>query len=503
MEVFLKKFVKQCSRLADKGFKWIKNGVQVVSKAFVVCCSVDSAARPLLQNMIKFNGFFGCSWCLHPGVTVKGDVRYTVTSQVHEERKASSSIRCMYRAAAEHTISFGFKGPSALLNLPGFDVISSFVPDYLHCILLGVARTMMKLWFDSKYSGEGFYIGAPAAVERVDSRIRQIKPPSAVGRYPRSVTERKLWKGQEFRSWLLYYSLPVLCGILPRQYLLHLSLLVRSLFLLLQDSLTYTDINTAQDLLTEFVVKYNMLYGDYNMVYNVHILLHIPRAVANWGPLWAHSTFVFESFNGVFVKSVKGNRGVAEQVLQKAMLRQSIYTYVQMKGTAPLKLYASALKNLKKTSFALHISEATLLGRGLAPAFNMVEKSCIRASTGAAARVLSVFSRMIYHGTVFHSTTYTRPKKTNDSVVRLSNGKYALIQAIFSYATPDQEKEVGLLVYEMEAFESSVCSGSHMVRGQFTTLRMHPVSAICRKAIAVVIDGVSHVCHIPNQCEVN
>lgn len=44
---------------------------------------------------------------------------------------------------------FGVKGPSMLSKLSHFDVVDGFVPDFLHCSLLGVARQLVSLWFDS------------------------------------------------------------------------------------------------------------------------------------------------------------------------------------------------------------------------------------------------------------------------------------------------------------------------------------------------------------------
>ncbi|XP_040079424.2 uncharacterized protein LOC120850812 [Ixodes scapularis] len=313
MVLYLKSFVQQYKVLCAKGFVWKRIGTEVVSKAFAVCCTVDSVAWPLLQNMIQFNTYFGCSWCLHPVSLIVRAIRYTVSVKVVQDRKSKGAIRDMYEAASGGVICRGFKDPSPLLNMQSFSVIESFVPDYyMHAVLLGVSRSLLNLWFDSN-SGEAFYLGEPATVRLVDCRMRAIKPISKLGRFPRGVSERKLWKAQEYHSWLLYYPPPILCGISPKPFLGHLALLVHSIYYLVHDTLTKYDIITAHILLAEFMIKYNMLCGDINMVFNVHLFQYLAKNVLHWEPLWTHSAFC-----------IKGNRGIAMQDLQKAILKEAL-----------------------------------------------------------------------------------------------------------------------------------------------------------------------------------
>ena len=50
------------------------------------------------------------------------------------------------------------------------------------------------------------------------------------------------------------------------------------------------------------------------MTINIHNLLHIPNAVKNMGPLWAHSCFPFEIANGELLKLFHGSQAVEKQV---------------------------------------------------------------------------------------------------------------------------------------------------------------------------------------------
>ena len=65
----------------------------------------------------------------------------------------------------------------------------------------------------------------------------------------------------EFRSWTLFYALPVLKGILDEAYLNHFALFSEALWLLLQTSPSLEDISKAERLLQHFCFKFPAYYG--------------------------------------------------------------------------------------------------------------------------------------------------------------------------------------------------------------------------------------------------
>ncbi len=71
-----------------------------------------------------------------------------------------------------------------MVNLPHFfHVVYGFVPDYMHCVLLGVTRQLSKLWLEE--SGSEFYIGSPDYQRVVNARLSKIKPHQYIRRLPR------------------------------------------------------------------------------------------------------------------------------------------------------------------------------------------------------------------------------------------------------------------------------------------------------------------------------
>ena len=87
---------------------------------------------------------------------------------------------------------FGVKGLSSLHILPSFNIINNVVIDYMHCVLEGVVKKLMHLWFS--VAGQPFSI--KRQMHEVNSRLLCIKPPDVITRTPRGVDEVAKWKGK-------------------------------------------------------------------------------------------------------------------------------------------------------------------------------------------------------------------------------------------------------------------------------------------------------------------
>lgn len=83
------------------------------------------------------------------------------------------------------------------------------------------------------------------------------------------------------------------------------------------------------DNLSKFVYRVEDLYGKAAMTFNVHQLLHLPQSVQQLGPLWSHSTFVFESGNGTLLNLISDANGVPHQVLERFAMRLQLSHLLQ------------------------------------------------------------------------------------------------------------------------------------------------------------------------------
>ena len=116
---------------------------------------------------------------------------------------------------------------------------------------------------------------------------------SFISRVPRSLEDLGHFKASEYKSFLLYYGLPCLLGILPDEYYQYFLLLVQAVFSLLKESITERDLKQASALLKHFCLNMSVFYGKRYETSNVHLLLHLVEKVRDLGPLWSQSCFYF------------------------------------------------------------------------------------------------------------------------------------------------------------------------------------------------------------------
>ncbi len=507
MTIFLRPFVDQAKTLASRGVSWRKNGTCVNSKIVGICCCVDSKARPAMQNTTQFNGYFGCSFCLHPGTLVEKQVKYTVTDTEYPDREAKKMLADMEQAVAQNRSVRGVKGPSPLINMPYFDIVWGFVPDYMHAVLLGVIRQLTELLLNN--SDQPYYIGSPNTMRVLENRIKDIKPPHLITRQPRPLAEFKYWKASEWRAWLLFYSLPVLNGVLQPRYVKHLGLLVSAVFLLLNENITFQDINKADNMLFVFVARFQLLYGEASMTFNVHLLTHLAKSVKLWGPLWAHSAFVFENANGGLLKLVHGTKCVALQIVNKFLLHRAIPLFTTRYAVSEqVKEFCLEMTNDPRVKSFTKFQDTTVLDSGRVTETTDEEKRAFISAQKHAPDEMVVHKRMVHKGLVYTSKSYSLSKRRRDCFGKMSDGVYGEIQNIVSFPSKGGT-EIAVLfkkLYTNASFPLSQGYGfvSHirLVSGSlFSPVCLISVDRLEQKCIVLKTGDQTFICDFPNAYE--
>ena len=149
MRVFLKPIIAELATLERDGIEVQSPSVPhpFVIKVILLAGTCDLPAKCLVLNTIQFNGMFGFSKCIQPGLSFPTSARETVhvypycpedphgPAQSHTQHDLDAA-----QALRHKTIINGVKGPSWLRKLTNYDIIDGTTIDYMHCVLLGIMR---------------------------------------------------------------------------------------------------------------------------------------------------------------------------------------------------------------------------------------------------------------------------------------------------------------------------------------------------------------------------
>ena len=270
-------------------------------------------AHLMLQLSVYFNNFFNS--ILSPGKTVKTNKgghthaypfnENNLKTGYGEERTHEQTLQFAAESTKKTFASgvpsgvYGVKGFSWFMFIPKFDIIRGVAIDYMHGTLLGVVKMLLQLWMDKSYSSEPWSVRQKLL--ETESRYINLSPPACISRLPRSLIENfGDLKASKLRTFLLFYSVPCLYGILPDLYFQHFILLVEAIYLLFQDSISISDLSKASSLLKHFCVKVKSLYDPRYETFNVHCLLHLAD---HCGPTRAFVTrTLMENYAHVFME---------------------------------------------------------------------------------------------------------------------------------------------------------------------------------------------------------
>ena len=97
-----------------------------------------------------------------------------------------------------------------------------------------------------------------------------------------------------------------------------------SLHQLLGTCILSGDLAKVKAALDLFIVNVEELYGVEHCSFNVHQLSHLAKSTRMCGPLWAVSTFVFESNNAILKNMIQGTQHVSDQVCETYAIMRTL-----------------------------------------------------------------------------------------------------------------------------------------------------------------------------------
>ena len=246
----------------------------------------------------------------------------------------------------------------------------------------------------------------------VDQRLKNISSTLDVTRLPRSFSEHlKYRKANEHRSFLLYYGLPVLYGLLPDKYFEHYFYFVRAIYLLLQDNISEAQLATAEQLLHQFRRTFSNLYQERYETLNVHQLLHLVDNVKDLGPLYSHSRFPFEDKNGFVLRLIHGTQFINSQILTAVSFAQELPELKEQcitPGSVEEKLYCNLLNPNKPKRKSEILPHAYLLGSLYWTSLNEMEFKALEMLISHTPTIAEVnaFNRIELNNSLIYGLNY-------------------------------------------------------------------------------------------------
>lgn len=514
-------------------FKKLHEGIQCfcpllgnfICRAYLLCGTADLPARCLVCNSVQYNGSFSCWKCMQKGETSERGKGHThvfpyisanpkgperTVYDVH--RDAQQAMNNLEQRKTGYSVN-GVKGPSWLTFFPNFNIVKGISIDYMHSVLLGVQKLLLRLWFSSEFKSKDFSFHEHVHI--VDYRLNNLKPTLDISRLPRSIeTDLKYWKASEYRSFLLYFGAPVMYGILDNNRFNHYLQLVNGIRILLKFGSTEEEVSEAEAMLFNFCADFECLYEKCFMTLNIHQLVHLADSVRALGPLYTHSCFSFEDKNGLLLKMIQGTQNIDSQIVTGVSFVQKIPELKQrflentVEGSKLEKLlnaieYPNLLIRGEMIERGVYILGGVKLRDLLEDEYT---KFCDFLGYAPVNEKFRTFKRIDFFNYIIYGLHYKRMTKRDNSTVMYMDGNDVCFGRVrfFLLVTVHDKTTVLALTEKLESLHYS--ENLHVLKVQKTDeFHYIPIKTIKEGCMFLEVqsnhDITCYVCRFPNKLE--
>ena len=249
--------------------------------------------------------------------------------------------------------------------------------------------------------------------------------------------------------------------------------MVYGIKILLQSQITQLEHSKASNVLKQFVLSIEDLYGKEFCKFNTHLIHDFQRATKLFGALWDTSTFSAEHYNGVLARMFKNSQSVPEQICKsynrfRKIEYESINTFSNPDCPTEIHdLYVKLLGSVKVSQ--TYIKEGALLRIFGAPKnhiLSVIEKNVIQQLLEQDINSGSkLYYRFIYENILWYGNDQNDLQKRSNSCALLKNGNIVLIKIIAQVYTIDLVQKYVILANSYEVLERVNCiTSDHVLR---------------------------------------
>ena len=313
VSVFLAEFIADLLKLLESGV--VVGGKKFILRIHSFVC--DAPARQFLKCIKSHNAYSSCERCTVEGCHDGKSVRYCIGVGETIVQRSNASFRA--QADPDHHID----GSSSPLTVLPVDFVADFPLDYMHMVLLGVVKKILRYWlgFQTKVNEYSRFHKLPSR-KRGIMNVRALKMSQSVPvefqRKPRSFTFIGMFKATEYRTFLCYTAPYVMLALFDYPVVYnHFMCLVVAMRILLTPNMTPAEVLCARNYLAAFVSRTPDIYGLEAMVYNMHGLTHLTSDCEKFGSLDSVCSFPFESYLCKLKQYIKRPGKELEQVVKR------------------------------------------------------------------------------------------------------------------------------------------------------------------------------------------
>ena len=296
----------------------VYNAINKKIKCALLGVSSDIPAGRKACGFLGHTAHFGCSKCSKQFTGDVGNMDYSgfdrdswpIRTVAGHRTAVDQILKCCTKTARQKIESeTGFRN-TALLNLPYFDTCRMLLIDPMHNLYLGSAKhTLKAIWIEKDILRNSDF-------EVIQSRVDGCVVPTDIGRIPHKILSGfSSFTADQFKNWVIYYSLIALRGLLCDEHLECWRHFVLACRLLSQHILSKDNIVLADALLLKFCRRTELLYGASVVTPNMHFHCHLKSCLFDFGPLHAFWCFPFKRYNGLLGSAPNNNRSIEVQMM--------------------------------------------------------------------------------------------------------------------------------------------------------------------------------------------
>lgn len=316
VQEYMESFVTEFKKLESDGFIF-KNQIVKIKAEKLLC---DAPAKAFILCTKGHTGYSSCSKCIAKGESMKRRMSFSkfTYAQLRTDQDFTSKTDEDYHLKKDGQF---IKSPLESLNI---GLVSAVPLDWMHLILLGVMKRLIKFWVHGKKKEKkGQHSNrltesiklSDIEIDNISKEMLEMKKiiPSDFARHPRRLQEIDYYKATELRQFLLYIG-PIVLRHVSNKKIYNNFMALHCAVRILCDSRLYVEQNAyAYELLEYFIRTFSLIYGSDYVTHNVHGLIHVPSDCLKHGSLNNISCFKFENCLQQIKKQVKRSQHPLQQ----------------------------------------------------------------------------------------------------------------------------------------------------------------------------------------------